>query len=55
MATRRIEKKLVQEVREMKEKMEVEVRQHLESREVLLNQRESELTALQVPKSSAPF
>jgi hypothetical protein len=37
-----------QEVKEMKEKMEKEVSQQLDSRELLLNQREAELTNLQV-------
>jgi hypothetical protein len=37
-----------QEVREMKEKMEVELHHRLDSRELLLNQKETDLTALQV-------
>jgi hypothetical protein len=39
---------ILQEVKEMKEKMEREVSQQLDSRELLLNQREAELTNLQV-------
>jgi hypothetical protein len=55
---------ILQEVKEMKEKMEREVSQQLDSRELLLNQREAELTNLQVsngyhcsgkdPKTSFP-
>ncbi len=40
--------RILQEVKEMKEKMEREVSQQLDSRELLLNQREAELTNLQV-------
>jgi hypothetical protein len=41
-------------VKEMKEKMEREVSQQLDSRELLLNQREAELTNLQV-SSAGPL
>ncbi len=40
--------RIIQEVKEMKEKMEKEVSQQLDTRELLLNQREAELTNLQV-------
>ncbi len=45
---------ILQEVKEMKERMEREVSQQLDTRELLLNQREAELTNLQV-SSAGPL